>query len=55
MWMQAYQIQRLLDRQKDEEVKEAIRQLQKDLMDPKNVRYSGLAARWTEYLTRKES
>jgi CRISPR-associated protein Csm1 len=54
MWMQAYQIQRLIARQKDEEVKEAIKQLQKDLMDPQNVRYSGLAARWAEYLTRKE-
>ncbi len=54
MWLQVYQIQRLIAWQKDEEVKEAIKQLQRDLMDPQNVCYSGLAARWAEYLTRKE-
>jgi CRISPR-associated protein Csm1 len=54
MWMQAYQIQRLTEREKDKGVKRNIRQLQEDLMCRERVYYSGLAARWAEYLTRKE-
>jgi hypothetical protein len=29
-------------------------ELQKSILNPDTVCYSGLAARWTEYLTRKE-
>jgi len=52
MWMQVYQIQRLIEQQKGMEVKRDIRQLQAELMTLKRVRYSGLVARWAEYLSR---
>jgi CRISPR-associated protein Csm1 len=53
-WMQAYSLVRMARRSKDDEVKVRIMGLQKQLMQPATVRYSGLAARWAEYLTRKE-
>jgi hypothetical protein len=52
MWLQAYQLKRLVERH--EEAKADIEQLQRDLMHWEKVRHSGLAARWAEYLTRKE-
>jgi hypothetical protein len=52
MWLQAYQIARL--RRRHKEAKDKIEQLAKDLMNRHSVHYSGLAARWAEYLTRRE-
>jgi CRISPR-associated protein Csm1 len=52
MWLQAYQIARLRNQHK--EVEAEMKQLQDNLMDLHNVQNSGLAARWAEYLTRKE-
>jgi len=51
-WMQAYSLARLARRSKDNEMKARLMELQKALMQPTTVRYSGLAARWAEYLTR---
>ncbi len=51
-WMQAYSLTRMAQRSKNEEVKKRLMGLQKALMQPDTVRYSGLAARWAEYLTR---
>jgi len=51
-WMQAYSLARLARRSKDNEMKARLMGLQKALMQPTTVRYSGLAARWAEYLTR---
>jgi CRISPR-associated protein Csm1 len=52
-WMQAYSLVRMAQRSKKDEVKMRIMGLHKQLMQPAIVRYSGLAARWAEYLTRK--
>jgi len=54
VWMQAYSLGRLAKRH-ERRVPEAparIKGLQKGVMLPATVRYSGLAARWAEYLTR---
>jgi len=53
-WMQAYSLGRMARHSRDDEIKARIMELQKALMQPTTVRYSGLAARWAEYLTRKE-
>lgn len=52
-WMQAYSLVRMARRSKDDEAKTRIVGLQRALMNPSTVRYSGLAARWAEYLTRR--
>jgi CRISPR-associated protein Csm1 len=52
-WMQAYSLVRMARRSRDDKVKTRIMDLQKALMQPAMVRYSGLAARWAEYLTRR--
>jgi len=55
-WMHVYSLTRLA-RQHEKRVPEAperIKELQNKIMQPATVRYSGLAARWAEYLTRKE-
>jgi CRISPR-associated protein Csm1 len=52
-WMQAYSLVRMARRSKEDEVKTRIMGLQKQFMQPAIVRYSGLTARWAEYLTRK--
>jgi len=51
-WMQAYSLTRLAQRSKEDEAKARLMELQKQIMQPDTVRYSGLAARWAEYLTR---
>jgi len=53
-WMQAYSLVRMARRSKDDEVKARIMGLQRQLMKLATVCYSGLAARWAEYFTRKE-
>jgi CRISPR-associated protein Csm1 len=55
-WMKVYSLTRLADRSKKRvpDAPERIEQLQKEIMQPATVRYSGLAARWAEYQTRKE-
>ena len=53
-WMRVYSLTRLA-RQHEKRVPEGpgrIKELQKQIMQPATVRYSGLAARWAEYLTR---
>jgi len=52
MWLRAYQLRRMADQHK--KLEDNILQLQSDLLHRKWVRLSGLAARWAEYLTRKE-
>jgi len=55
-WMHVYSLTRLA-RQHEKRVPEAparIKELQNKIMQPATVRYSGLLARWAEYLTRKE-
>ncbi len=51
-WMQVYSLTRLTQRSRDDEVKARMMELQKQIMQPATVRYSGLAARWAEYLSR---
>ena len=55
-WMKVYSLTRLANRSKKRvpDAPERIEQLQKEIMQPTTVRYSGLAARWAEYETRKE-
>ncbi len=56
VWMQAYSLSRLAQRSQSDEVKARLKsrleELQRQIMQPDTVRYSGLAARWAEYLTR---
>jgi len=54
-WMQAYSLARIVRGDKDDEIKARIAGLQEALMQPATVRYSGLAARWAEYLTRGQT
>lgn len=54
MWMQVYCLTRMAQRTEDDKVKARLMELQKQIMQLATVRYSGLAARWAEYLTRKE-
>jgi CRISPR-associated protein Csm1 len=53
-WMHVYSLTRLAERGKKQvpEAPARINRLQKEIMLPATVRYSGLAARWAEYLTR---
>jgi CRISPR-associated protein Csm1 len=55
-WMKVYSLTRLAERSKRQvpDVPARIKELQRQIMEPATVRYSGLAARWVEYLTRKE-
>jgi CRISPR-associated protein Csm1 len=55
-WMKVYSLTRLAQRSKKRvpDAPERIKELQKQIMRPATVRYSGLAARWAEYQTRKE-
>lgn len=53
-WMQAYSLTRLAQRSKGDEAKARLMELQKQIMQPDTVRYSGLAARWAEYLVRRQ-
>jgi CRISPR-associated protein Csm1 len=53
-WMQAYSLTRMVRRSNDAEAKERLRRLQEAVLRPETVRFSGLAARWAEYLIRKE-
>jgi CRISPR-associated protein Csm1 len=55
-WMKVYSLTRLAERSKRRvpDAPERIGELQKQIMRPATVRYSGLAARWAEYQTRKE-
>ncbi|MGQ9492662.1 MAG: type III-A CRISPR-associated protein Cas10/Csm1 [Anaerolineae bacterium] len=58
MWAQIYYLNRLAEQSKDDmpDVPERIRKLQETILTPEKVRYTGLVARWAEYLTRgKES
>jgi len=52
-WMQVYSLTQLAQRSKDDEAKARIMELQKQIMQPATVCYSGLAARWAEYFTRR--
>lgn len=56
VWMKVYSLTRLAERGKKQvpDAPTRIKELQKQIMQPATVRYSGLAARWAEYLTRKE-
>ena len=56
-WMRVYAMTRLAERGKKRvpEAPDRIKQLQQEIMKPDTVRYSGLAARWAEYETRKEA
>jgi CRISPR-associated protein Csm1 len=53
-WMQVYSLTRLAERSKKQvpDASERIKELQRRIMQPATVRYSGLAGRWAEYLTR---
>jgi hypothetical protein len=54
MWLEAYSLSRLMGRY-ERRVKDAekkIERLEQGILRPETVRYSGLAARWAEYLTR---
>jgi CRISPR-associated protein Csm1 len=53
-WMRVYSMTRLADRSKKDvpEAPARIEELQRQIMKPAVVRYSGLAARWAEYLVR---
>jgi len=53
-WMQAYSLARIVRGDKGDQVRTRIAELQEALMQPATVRYSGLAARWAEYLTRRD-
>jgi CRISPR-associated protein Csm1 len=55
MWMRVYSLTRLAERRKQKDISDRVKKLQKQFMKPATVRYSGLAARWAEYLTRKEA
>jgi CRISPR-associated protein Csm1 len=54
-WMKVYSLTRLAERGKKQmpDAPTRIKELQKQIMQPATVRYSGLAARWAEYLTRR--
>jgi len=56
MWLQAYQLSRLIEqyRYRVKDVERRVRELQQGILQPETVCYSGLAARWAEYLTRRE-
>jgi len=56
IWRGAYALSRLTGRiPKDHpNGREAIERLAKFCLDPRNIRFAGLAARWMEYLTREE-
>jgi len=54
-WIQAYSLVRIVRGGKDDEVRTRIAGLQEALMQPATVRYSGLASRWAEYLTRGQT
>jgi len=57
MWMQVYSLTRLAERSRKRmpDAPARIKELQQEFMRPDTVRYSGVAARWAEYLTRKEA
>lgn len=54
MWLEAYSLSRLVSRYEGrvKNVEKKIERLEKGILRPETVRYSGLAARWAEYLTR---
>jgi CRISPR-associated protein Csm1 len=51
MWLAAYQLKRM-HRGKEQGIKEALEKIHKIILQPEVTPYSGLAARWVEYLTR---
>ena len=54
MWLEAYSLSRLVSRyeRRVKDVEKKIERLEQGILRPETVRYSGLAARWAEYLTR---
>jgi hypothetical protein len=56
-WMRVYSLTRMADRAKRDmpEASRRMKKLQKQIMKPATVRFSGLAARWAEYEIRKEA
>ncbi|HFD40285.1 MAG TPA: type III-A CRISPR-associated protein Cas10/Csm1, partial [Anaerolineae bacterium] len=54
MWMRVYSLTRLAERRGRRDISERVTKLQNEFIKPATVRYSGLAARWAEYLTRRE-
>ena len=56
VWMRVYSLSRLADRSKGHmpDAQTRIEKLQQQIMQPATVEFSGLSARWAEYLSRKE-
>ncbi len=53
MWLTQYSLSRMAERVEDNEVKNGIRSLQRDLLTPGYLQKAALAARWTELLVRE--
>jgi hypothetical protein len=54
MWRQAYSLARIREAQSDSQIKEDIKQLETALLQGR-IEDLGLAARWAQWVTRKES
>lgn len=54
MWRQAYSLARIREAQSDEQIKRDLKQLETALLDGR-IEDLGLAARWAQWVTRKES